>query len=277
MKFTETAISNLLKVKGFTLISYGGSTQKKSVLICEKGHLLDVRVHDVLRGKSKCAICSGNAKISIGKVERKLKEKGFTLISYVGNTFDKSVMLCNKGHLVLNSYNVIVNKNIGCYQCSKVRKISLERAENACKKRNLTLLSFTKCKDKAVFKCDKGHVWEAVFNAVINRGRGCPECSLGGFKKHKPGYLYLLLSENGKFMKVGITNNIKKRIYDLTTCTPFTFSLYRSYYAKGEKVAKIERLILDSFEKSSFSGFSGCTEWLVFNKEIAEFCEKSFQ
>ena len=31
---------------------------------------------------------------------------------------------------------------------------------------------------KMDFKCDKGHLWNASYNQIVNHGQWCPECNL---------------------------------------------------------------------------------------------------
>ncbi len=276
MKFSEDLIKKELKAKGFDLIDYSGLVTEKSKVRCPNGHEIQVRVRDILRNKSFCAVCSGNYKISECEIRDSLQSLGFTLISYAGNSLSKSILMCDKGHVIMKSYNVLVNKKHGCAKCANVEKVKFEDAYERCEQRGYTLLNFNKSGAKATFMCEKSHIWEAVYNSVINRGRGCPHCSVGGFKIGKQGFLYLLLSENGKHIKVGITNDIKRRLAYLKFCTPFDFSLYRNYCSTGIKVSNAENQILSKFEKAKFSGFGGATEWLNFDQEIAKFCESYF-
>lgn len=104
--------------------------------------------------------------------------------------------------------------------------------------------------------------------ATILNGRRCPSCSAGGYSVNKRGYLYLLSSDCGKMMKVGISNNVKKRMKDLVRCTPFGFRLVTYKDMPGEIAPIIEKNILSSSDRLGLSGFNGASEWIRYDDEI---------
>lgn len=97
-------------------------------------------------------------------------------------------------------------------------------------------------------------------------GQGCPSCSVSGFKKILPGYVYFLVSECGGMIKVGITNNIKGRMRTLKSKTPFMFSLIEVVrFDDGVDAINEEARIHNSLTSANLSGFSGSSEWFIFD------------
>jgi hypothetical protein len=61
------------------------------------------------------------------------------------------------------------------------------------------------------WKCEEGHSWKAASNSRFY-GRGCPNCSVGGFDSTKPGWLYFIQSIELRARKIGISNFETKRL-----------------------------------------------------------------
>jgi hypothetical protein len=107
----------------------------------------------------------------------------------------------------------------------------------------------------------------------VSGGQGCQDCSKSGFKRNQMASLYVLASEGGEYMKVGISNNYKYRLRKLKRSTPFDFQLLRVLSGIGGKMEFIEKLTHSSFVNAGLSGFDGCTEWLKWDNRILEMLE----
>lgn len=110
-----------------------------------------------------------------------------------------------------------------------------------------------KCREHGDFYQDATH---------HSSGVGCPSCARGGFNSMKESFLYVLTDNCGN-IKIGITGNIKKRITNLARSTPFEFDLVATFKGSGADVLSCETTIHRSHEKSGFTGFDGCTEWIT--------------
>lgn len=99
-------------------------------------------------------------------------------------------------------------------------------------------------------------------------GRGCPECAVYGFKKHITAGLYCLKSKENDYAKIGISNNVEKRIKILKGSTPFEFDVFDVIENSGKNIAALEKMFHNEFESAGFSGFDGATEWLKWTPEI---------
>ena len=90
-----------------------------------------------------------------------------------------------------------------------------------------------------------------------------------GFTNHKPSWVYFLLSEDLKDIKIGISNNPAQRIKVLRRATPFKFSVLHMHHFKPDESAQsVEKYYHRKYETSGFSGFDGATEWVKISPEI---------
>lgn len=97
-------------------------------------------------------------------------------------------------------------------------------------------------------------------------GRGCASCAKSGFDATKPGVLYYLKVLSHNVYKIGITNySVEKRFSakDLSN-----IEIIRTwYYVDGKECQKAEKLILDTFKSSKYTGdnilISGNTEMFI--------------
>lgn len=125
-------------------------------------------------------------------------------------------------------------------------------------------------KDRFISVCDKHGERSVSVSAALN-GRGCPGCAETGFNPAKDSALYCLKSDDGAFVKIGITNYPKDRYARLKRNTPFSFSVIGSIKMIGDDARKLEKEFHDKFMSAGFSGFEGSTEWLRVDEDIINF------
>lgn len=118
-------------------------------------------------------------------------------------------------------------------------------------------------KSKAVCRCViDGFEWAAAVSSLISGGRGCPKCAPYGFDPAKRGTLYLLRSDCGSMVKIGISNDHERRHRDLKRATPFDWSCIELLHGDGEAIADMEKELHSITEQAAFSQpFDGYTEW----------------
>lgn len=97
-------------------------------------------------------------------------------------------------------------------------------------------------------------------------GKGCSGCAKHGFDYKRDGLVYFLMGDG--VIKVGITNNARRRIARLSKKTPFEFSLIAKIKTTGEEAAAIERYYHRKYESAGLTGFDGSTEWLKYSPEL---------
>lgn len=122
---------------------------------------------------------------------------------------------------------------------------------------------------RAIIHCtDHGEWFVNAANFVIH-GNRCPACSIRGYKQSSPGILYALVSSCESIVKIGITNNIKRRVSQLRRSTPFDFSFHRELScANGMHPVLLERIFHDQFPSAGLTGFDGATEWRQMSPDV---------
>ena len=73
-----------------------------------------------------------------------------------------------------------------------------------------------------------------------------------------------------KYVKVGISNDPKRRQKRLEKRTPFKFNIVEQLDGDGTKIAELEKYFHNKYERAGFTGFDGCTEWLVCTPQLLE-------
>lgn len=122
----------------------------------------------------------------------------------------------------------------------------------------------------ASVRCKTHGVYSAPLHSIL-RGSQCPSCnSGGGYDANKGGQIYLLESECQTLMKVGISNNFKKRMAKLLKRTPFAFRVCHVKNMQGSAAPILERKILSQSVKAGLSGFDGATEWVFYDDSLRD-------
>lgn len=106
----------------------------------------------------------------------------------------------------------------------------------------------------------------SVTSALV--GRGCPGCSISGFNQSENGFVYCLKSDDGAFLKIGISNKPDARFSSLNKKTPFGFSIVGKLEMPGFSAMRKESELHARFMNAGFKGFDGATEWFRYDDEI---------
>jgi hypothetical protein len=122
---------------------------------------------------------------------------------------------------------------------------------------------YRNCYSKAVCRCSvDGFEWAAQVHSLVNVQTGCPRCSKTGFNPALPATLYILRSECGAMVKIGISNNYAQRHRQLARVTPFSWDCIELIHGDGTSVASAEKGLHDLTERVEFvEKFDGHTEW----------------
>ena len=118
---------------------------------------------------------------------------------------------------------------------------------------------------KTQFKCDYGHRWSSTPDSVM-RISGCPKCAKYGYKETLPGWVYVLKFEN--FIKFGITNNLKSRLYRHLLNNGKYELIITKCYATGKEARLVENLIKTLFALAFFV----TSEYFLFPHKIRDKC-----
>ena len=206
---------------------------------------------------------------------------------------DEACIQCTQGHKdKLVTVDNLINGLVGCSACEKHyfdKLFSLDDtwAEKRKVRRNgrceLVGVSFTSHNRSNTcihmiplykLRCiDCGDESNTDANHYFDGRWICRKCenNTRGFRTDKAGYLYALRSECGLYIKVGISNKPKRRMYELSRSTPFKFNAIEQIKFRVGRVAlDNETMIHRKYGRAGFVGFDGCTEWLICTPELLE-------
>jgi len=198
---------------------------------------------------------------------------------YSGYKIKTAITCAKHGLFEMSPANHIAGS--GCPSCAKEEKLlGLDGfIENAKKKHgNRYIYSISEyngsdkwlkiiCPDHGVFeKTPENHCHST-------NPQGCPKCvEYSGFNYNKKGYVYVLRSNDGALMKIGISNFPKKRHKVLSKATPFEFKCIAiKEFKQGIDARNSERAIHSKFSRAGMSGFDGCTEWFFWDDAVMDF------
>lgn len=194
--------------------SYVAGSDKIMEWKCSKGHLFKSAIKNRALKNVGCSVCS-NRKVEVGvndlaKTHPALASQanGWDPHSVTAESHKKMEWKCEKGHI----WSALVNsrsRGRGCPVCTnQVLQVGIndlattnpEIAKQAFEWDPSTVLSGSKI--KKLWKCEKGHVWDAAINTRLREsGHGCPFCSnhrlLVGFNDFATTHPYLLGEVNG--------------------------------------------------------------------------------
>lgn len=253
---------------------------KKCVVRCVKdGFEFEVRVSHLTGSGVGCPQCSKKRRwTAYERIEQINKLENIEFVSWADeyeNSSSKANVKCSiDGFSWSSKIDNLVNNKQGCPQCAGQRRWNAEeRIEQINKLENIEFISWSgdykNHKSKAIVRCTiDGNEWSARVSNLVNNGRGCPKCAKTGYDKSKDGVLYAMRSECGRYVKVGITGNIQRRLYELSIRTPFRFNMIEEVDGDGGMVYDLEKHFHDKYERAGLSGFDGCTEWLVCSDEL---------
>ena len=255
-----------------------GSNKRVIMRCLSDGKEWVTRPCDIMNGKG-CPMCSCKRLITEGERIEQINSNGkIEFLRWDGefkNAFSRAVVRClADGYVWSSNINSLINSNRGCANCSGQRRwTAKERIEHINKKPSVSFVNwdgeYTNVNSRAYVRCEKClYEWCATVDQLVNEGTGCPCCAKYGYDKSKAGFLYSLRSECGRYVKVGISNNPERRQAELIRSTPFTFSCIEQLEGDGVKISELEKHFHDKYERAGFTGFDGCTEWLVCSNEL---------
>ncbi len=213
------------------------------------------------------------------KINDMCKDTPYSFIGWNGQykgVRTKAILRCEK-HGEWLIYVPDFFKGVRCAACKGVKAYSQEQAERliieTCQRKPFSFIKwksgYKNSKSRAVFNCSQHGEWDCIYTSITNSNSGCPACSKNGYDCTRYGYLYCLESDDKTLMKIGITNQLKRRVTELRRVTPFGFTLKCYYGSKdGQLVKSLETAFHEHFKSAETKGFNGATEWLRWDKNI---------
>ena len=202
---------------------------------CYQGHVWESTPHTVLTSKHGCPACTTTTNLSVDNKLLKLNLP-ISRIGDVANSRTPVLWLCKScNNKWMANPNKILRQDTSCPRCSRKQRLTNEIVDQ-----RLSLSPIKRAGDvvnvhtKIKWMCERGHVWSATPNAVINKGTGCPYCysERGGhgtpiyhdglyFRSHLEYKAYCKLIEYTK--EKGYTLELQKRY---TTHSKHTCDFY---------------------------------------------------
>jgi len=285
-RYTEKErIDQISLIKNIKFLGWVGeykNQRTKAKLRCLiDNHKWSSSVDSIINQGTGCPKCSNVYKYTeIERIDQVNNLKNISFVRWVSQYKDKNskaVVLCSVHGLCWSaSIDALIYAGTGCPKCSCVYRYSEgERIKQINDIDGVTFVEWESCYknafSKAIVMCDNGHKWSSCVASLINAGTRCPTCAKSGFSPSKPGDLYLLRSECGLYVKVGISNNHENRVSQLRKRTPYHFDIIEIYHNDdGLVISELESHFHRKYESAGFKGFDGATEWLKFSPELLE-------
>lgn len=241
------------------------------------------------RGCRSCAyeIVSECSSIPFSQFEMAAREKYGDRFQYDESSYSdmgsKTLIMCPAhGWINVTAYAHLTSK-MGCRKCGQMLTGSknsygtdefIKRAnEKHGNRYNYDKVVYVDSKTKIVITCrEHGDFIQIPGNHI--HGSGCPSCAKTGFSPDHRSFLYLLKSECGSMMKIGITKNLGQRISQLKRSTPFDFNIEASNESDGALAMQMEKYYHEKSMSCEFKGFQGASEWFRYDAEIVEEIKK---
>ena len=238
----------------------------------------------LINGGKGCPNCAKNRRWSADdRIAQINMRDGISFVrwgsAYHGKN-SRAEVRCEKcGSNWVSSADSIINQSTGCPSCAG--NTMLQQADVELRINSMEGVQFLSWVDghyagsmsRVVAKCDLGHEWESSSGNLL-RGRRCPSCMKSGYDQTKKGYLYALKSKCGKMVKIGISNNLKRRLGRLKLATPFEWECVKVVCGHGSGIAKLEKKIHSITEQVAFDArFDGYTEWRAWDDRILEWID----
>lgn len=217
-------------------------------------------------------------------IEKLCKDSIYTFVSWCEdykNVHSKFICRCHKhGEWTISVHNFYIGKR--CSRCKMdAQVISQEQREEQikgiCKSHEYVFVMwdgfYKGKKSKFLCECTKHGVWKPSVDGFVNGGRRCPGCASYGYDATKDATLYVLKSHCDRYVKIGVTNNLTRRLGELGKQTPFQFELVDCITSSGVKIWEIEKVFKRYFQTAGFNGFSGATEWYTMSDKFAQWLE----
>ena len=273
------------------------NNRSKAICRCDlDGHEWAASAGSLIKGHGcpKCGIAARVRKRRTTEEEQIAKINALPEISFVrwsdGFKNNKSKAVCRcaiDGFEWAASISNLTTRGSGCPECAK---LSIARALRTpeyvwlLKINDIPNIEFVEwfgdgrvCDSKAKFRCKiDGHEWVTTMRSVADGRSGCPQCAPFGYDKTKPGTLYILRSECGTMVKIGISNNHEQRHAQLRRRTPFDWHCIELLHSNdGSLIAELEKELHSWTEQAEFrEHFDGYTEWRKWDDRLPMWIEE---
>ena len=287
----EERIAQVNAKLNISFVRWAGSrhtSKSKAVCLCQMcGFEWAAPIGHLVSNGTGCPKCAGN--LAVSAEERMAQINSRPNISFVGwvgvyrGAESKAICKCAvDGFEWTASVKDLCNKGTGCPQCAgQIATPPNERISQINARPDISFVrwdgSYKNSRSKAVVKCAAdGFEWTASITALVNHKTGCPQCADKGYNPAKAGTLYILRSECGAMVKIGISNDYKRRHTELRNVTPFNWSCIEMLHNEdGSLIAELEKELHSWTEQAAFKAtFQGYTEWRKWDDRLPRWVER---
>ncbi len=258
----------------YTFSEYVNNSTKVEI-VCRKHGIFKQTPTNHFAGQG-CPSCGGTKKLSTADfIKRAKKVHGnqykYNESNYVTAHVNVNIICPDHGVFTQTPANHLSGK--GCPSCVGLKRLNkelfIEKAEKIHdKKYNYSKVVYKGNKVKVLISCEAHGDFKQTPDSHM-RGVGCPGCAEYGFDRTKSGFLYVLRSECGRYMKIGITHDPKQRHTKLKHQTPFSFRCIELIEGLGEQIAALEKELLAEYQPADFTEtFDGYSEWRLWDSGI---------
>lgn len=283
----ESFIEKATQVHGYrfdySLVDYKTS-QKKVKIICKLHGVFEQKPNHHLSGKG-CPGCSGNKKLTNESFTQKAREThgentyNYSKIKYTSSRSKVSIVCPEHGDFEQRPDQHLAGN--GCPSCGDKIRADARRYDDESfiqKAREVhgdqydySKVDYIHSKNKVTIYCPEHGVFEQTPDGHLH-GNGCPSCANHGFDRTKVGFLYVLRSDCGQYMKIGITHKPDQRQAQLSRATPFSFKRIELIEGPGDWIADLEKELLAEYQQAEFTEtFDGSTEWRLWNDSVRDY------
>lgn len=267
----EEVIDRCKKVHGdkydYSKVSYINARTRITVICKKHGEFKTFLSVHAIQG-SNCPTCSEiTTEEFIAKANKRHNFKYDYSKSIYTGAVNKVIVTCKThGDFLVQAHGHV--RLTGCKQCvvdantNNTEYFIKKSSEKHNNKYDYSLSKYTKGKNLLEIICPIHGVFEQS-GAGHMSGRCCPQCACGGFRYNSPGTLYILGSNTQEITKVGITNNITKRLSDLRSSSQQDLYIIKLYnFDCGKEAYICEKEILSYLRQkydnvdSKFDGYS---------------------
>lgn len=145
-----------------------------------------------------------------------------------------------------------------------------------------SLVEYVNARSCVKIICPTHGVFEQRPEVHLHQRSGCQQCAETGFNPSEPGTLYVLADDKQypTLIKIGITNDLKKRLRCLRYSTPHPVVKLVSYlFPHGADAYKLEQEVHNVFHElnARLKGFDGATEWFKYSSEMLDYISNRYR
>ena len=260
------------------------STKTKVYIYCPEHGVFEQTPANHIKG-SGCTGCAAESKTHTSSlfIEKAKEFHGdrynYSKVDYL-NSRTKVKIVCPEhgefeqtphGHLKGNGCIRCKVENVGKLNRSNTNSFIVRAVKTHDNKFDYSKVEYKTIREKVIIVCPEHGDFEQTPHSHL-KGRGCPGCAEYGFDRTKKGYLYVLRSDCGLYMKIGITHYPEQRQAQLSRATPFSFKPIELIEGPGGQIADLEKELLSCYQPAEFTEtFDGYSEWRLWDDSVRSY------